>query len=223
MTGGSEGLTAQLLTLTLSRPTTLRRSNNKQHQQTASTNPKKVKKFKAGTQESCFCHPPSNSPRTMFSSISTMIWGEEEEAPTACLPPRSESPAGEDWVLVGSGPGPAPGDLSALEPLRTPSITPLSSTSPSSPASEAGEEADLEAARAVNHRTPNNRVDALALAEVRGTRAAQLVKQKNSGKSLSSKALKRSNKAVHAEVGKRHNTRNNFAVKMAGNRTLKQC
>ena len=79
----------------------------------------------------------------MFSSISTMIWGEEEEAlaPTASLPPRSESPAGEDWVVVGPGPGPAPGDLSALEPLRTPSITPLSSTSPSSPASEAGEEA----------------------------------------------------------------------------------
>lgn len=159
----------------------------------------------------------------MFSSISTMIWGEEEEAlaPTASLPPRSESPAGEDWVVV--GPGPAPGDLSALEPLRTPSITPLSSTSPSSPASEAGEEADLEAARAVNHRAPNNRVDALALAEARHTRAAQLVKQKNSGKSLSSKALKRSNKAVHAEVGKRQNTRNNFPVKMAGNRTLKQC
>lgn len=107
----------------------------------------------------------------MFSSLSTMLWGEETETATEASGPlpRSESPAGEDWVLVGAGPGPAPGDLGALEPLQ-----PSGSTPPSSAASEAGEgEAEPVAARVVNPRQPGPgaRLEAVALAEAKGARS----------------------------------------------------
>ena len=69
-----------------------------------------------------------------------------------------------------------------------------------------------------------NPADALALEEAKSVKSAQLIKQRNSGKTLSSKALKRSNKTVHAESGKRQSSaRINFSIKMAGNRNLKQC
>merc|ERR1711974_193277 len=136
---------------------------------------------------------------TMFSSISTMFWGEEQDGSSSNasvpLPRRDESPAGDDWVLVGSS-SPAPGDLGALEPLRTPASSAHSSNLPSSTVSEAGdEEAEPEPAstRVVNQR-PNaapSRLDALAMAEAKSLKSAQLEKQRNSGKTLSSKALKR--------------------------------
>jgi len=169
----------------------------------------------------------------MFSSISTMFWGEEQDGSSSNasvpLPRRDESPAGDDWVLVGSS-SPAPGDLGALEPLRTPASSAHSSNLPSSTVSEAGdEEAEPEPAstRVVNQR-PNaapSRLDALAMAEAKSLKSAQLEKQRNSGKTLSSKALKRTNKSRHADnVGKRANSkRSNFPIKMAGNRNLKQC
>jgi len=172
---------------------------------------------------------------TMFSSISTMFWGEEQDGSSSNgsvpLPRRDESPAGDDWVLVGSS-SPAPGDLGALEPLRTPASSTHSSNLPSSTVSEAGdeeEEGEPEPAttRVVNQR-PNaapSRLDALAMAEAKSLKLAQLEKQRNSGKTLSSKALKRTNKSRHADnVGKRANSkRSNFPIKMAGNRNLKQC
>lgn len=146
-----------------------------------------------------------------------MIWGEEENIPetTTPHPPRSVSPAGEDWVLVGAQ-APAPGDLGNLDPLCN------TSSPPSSSSSEVGE--DAEAAPAVTrgrHHAPPSRLDTLAAAEVKSSKSAQLVKQRNSGKSLSSKALTRSNKCL--EVAKRGTTRANFPIRMAGNKNLKQC
>lgn len=169
----------------------------------------------------------------MFSSISTMLWGEGEEASAPAPPlPRSESPAGEDWVLVGPS-SPAPGDLGgSLEPLvHSATHSDTSSNPPSSSSSEAGEEEMVGAgageARAVNRgrpHAPTTRLDALAAAEVKSSKSAQLVKQRNSGKTLSSKAIKRSNKSILAEVGKRGAARSSFPIKMAGtNKNLKQC
>merc|ERR1719391_1499188 len=72
-----------------------------------------------------------------------MFWGEEQDGSSSNasvpLPRRDESPAGDDWVLVGSS-SPAPGDLGALEPLRTPASSAHSSNLPSSTVSEAGDE-----------------------------------------------------------------------------------
>jgi len=155
----------------------------------------------------------------MFSSISNMIWGEEEAVSHPAPAPRSESPVLQDWVLVGPS-SPAPGDLASLEPLRPGSSTPPSV--PSSASSEVGEEA--EATMVPRERPhPPSRLDALAAEEVKSSKSAQLVKQRNSGKSLSSKALNRSNKCVLAETGKRGVSRSNFNIKMAGNKNLKQC
>ena len=161
-----------------------------------------------------------------------MLWGEEQDSSNAASVPRprrDESPAGDDWVLVG-GSSPAPGDLGALEPLRTPTSSTQSSNNPSSTVSEVGDEEVDEpepaSTRVVNQR-PNaapSRIDALAMAEAKSLKSAQLEKQRSSGKTLSSKALKRTNKSRDAEVGKRANSkRTNFPIKMAGNRNLKQC
>jgi len=80
----------------------------------------------------------------MFSSISSMLWGEEQDSSAQVpLPRRDESPAGDDWVLVG-GSSPAPGDLGGLEPLRTPASSTNSSNLPSSSASEAGDDEAVE-------------------------------------------------------------------------------
>lgn len=172
----------------------------------------------------------------MFSSISTMIWGEgEQEGPapaatstTTTVRARTPSPSGDDWVLVGAS-SPAPGDLGALEPLRPGT----DSSPPSSAASDVGEEAEPQPGVVTRYgdvrprvvdRTHPSPADALALEEAKSIKSAQLIKQRNSGKTLSSKALKRSNKTVHAESGKRQSSaRINFSIKMAGNRNLKQC
>jgi len=169
----------------------------------------------------------------MFSSISTMFWGEEQDGSSSSngsVPVarrRDESPAGDDWVLVGSS-SPAPGDLGALEPLRTPASSNSSSNQPSSTVSEAGDDDEGEpepaTTRVVNQR-PNaapSRLDALAMAEAKSLKSAQLEKQRNSGKTLSSKALKRTNKSRHEDKGS-NSKRSNFPIKMAGNRNLKQC
>lgn len=149
-----------------------------------------------------------------------MIWGEEEAATHTAPAPRSESPVLQDWVVVGPS-SPAPGDLTSLEPLRPGSSTPPSV--PSSASSEVGEEAEATMVTRERPHPPTSRLDALAAEEVKSSKSAQLVKQRNSGKSLSSKALNRSNKCVLAEAGKRGVSRSNFNIKMAGNKNLKQC
>lgn len=115
--------------------------------------------------------------------------------------------------------------------MRTPASSAHSSNLPSSSVSEAGDEEvegepEPASTRVVNQR-PNaapSRLDTLAMAEAKSLKSAQLEKQRSSGKTLSSKALKRTNNSRHAEVGKRANSkRTNFPIKMAGNRNLKQC
>merc|ERR1711970_1011589 len=95
-----------------------------------------------------------------------------------------------------------------------------------SPAGDEEAEPEPASTRVVNQR-PNaapSRLDALAMAEAKSLKSAQLEKQRTTGKTLSSKALKRTNNSRHAEVGKRANSkRTNFPIKMAGNRNLKQC
>lgn len=159
----------------------------------------------------------------MFSSLSTMIWGEGQQTDSSpSQQPRPDSPVADDWELVGPA-SPAPGDLGALEPLR-PSDSLPSSASASSAASEAGDVVPVVGPRALNRGRPcAPSLDAMAVAEARDTRSAQLLKQRHSGKSLSSKALKRSNKSVIVESCRKANARTNFSIKMAGNRNLKQC
>jgi len=173
----------------------------------------------------------------MLSSISSYIWGSEtsEEASGQVLvtPPRSPSPDGAcgDWVLV--GPSPAPGDLAgALEPLP---VSPASSSGTSTPASsEESEMDDVEVEvgstsepLVVNRGRPNNpatRVQALAAAELKQVKQSQILKQRSTGKALSSKALKRNNKTMMVEQGKKSFAKQNFNIKMAGNnKNLKQC
>lgn len=149
-----------------------------------------------------------------------MIWGEEEAVSVPAPLPRSESPILQDWVVVGPS-SPAPGDLASLEPLRPGSSTPPSV--PSSASSEVGEEAEAAMVTRERPHPATSRLDTLAAEEVKSSKSAQLVKQRNSGKSLSSKALNRSNKCVLAESGKRGVPRANFNIKMAGNKNLKQC
>jgi len=171
----------------------------------------------------------------MFSSISSYIWGGEGEAASdeaspnvLATPPRSPSPSGDDWVMV--GPTPAPGDLTgALTPLPA---TPASLSGTSTPASSEESEAEEIGSTAqppmvINRGRPNDpaaRVQALISEEEKQERQSQIQKQKNSGKALSSKALKRSNKAIMADQGKKAAFRQNFNIKMAGNnKNLKQC
>ena len=157
----------------------------------------------------------------MFSSISSYIWGQEgapeEGGEAVALPPsplRDPSPSGEEWVLVGNQP--APGSLSGLDPL------PPSSSNPSSASSEAGEDPEGQLGHSESTRVPI-RAGHDASISLKNLRAAQLSRQKNTGKALSSKALKRGNKAVipgkRREVGKY-----NMSIKAAGfNKNLKQC
>lgn len=173
----------------------------------------------------------------MFSSISSYIWGAESSeetngAPEASYPPlstplRTRSPSPDDWVLV--GPSPAPGNLTgALEPLP---VSPSSSSGTSTPASSEEDEMEHsevvaeEEPQIVNRGRPNNpaaSVQSLATAELKQVKQSQIQKQRTTGKALSSKALKRTNKALMADQGKKSVSRQNFSIKMAG-KNLKQC
>jgi len=165
----------------------------------------------------------------MFSSISSYIWGGEEEtaaavppAAASSSPPRDPSPVPEDWVLVGGQHSTAPGNLGALRPL--PPVSPASSNS-----SESGEEPNHHPPEEVEsplgarqqqpiRASPENRVSLKSL------RSAQISKQKNSGKALSSKALARNNMTVICGKKKEQKKFNNMSIKSAGmNKNLKQC
>ncbi len=189
----------------------------------------------------------------MLSSISSYIWGgsaaaagDGDENPStdgaaAVRPPREPSPfeGGEEWVLVGATP--APGNLGgALEPLANASSS-LGSSPASSSVSEAGDDDDIEephlplaavvstAAAQVPSgpvRGGGHHQDLAVLAETRAVRAGQASSQRASGKALSSKALKRSNKAVMMGGHQRKQLvrASSMPLKMAGaNKNLKQC
>jgi hypothetical protein len=174
----------------------------------------------------------------MFSSLSSYIWGSESSeetnvAPEASYPPLStplrRSPSPDDWVLV--GPSPAPGNLTgALDPLPVCPSSPSGTSTPASSEEDEMEESEVvveEEPQIVNRGRPNNpaaRVQTLATAELKQVKQSQIQKQRTTGKALSSKALKRNNKAMMAEQGKKSVTRQNFNIKMAGNnKNLKQC
>ena len=177
----------------------------------------------------------------MFSTLSSYIWGEETQdgagvdTPTSLPAPaaaaRDQSP--DDWVLVGESHGPAPGDLGgALPPLP-------GSASSSETSSVAGEESAPAPAAAAEteaaalplaaprhmHRAAVRIAQQAARREQRTVAAAQLTRQRNSGKALTSKALNRSNKAVYGHAGnKKQQCRQNLNIKTAGaNKNLKQC
>lgn len=138
----------------------------------------------------------------MLSSISSYIWGgEAENGPIEAVvaaPPalRDPSPVQSDWVLVGNQPG--PGSLSGLEPLNTPSASEAPSevgeeNGQATPAASGGQQ---RAVRPANHE---------ASVSLKHLKAAQISRQKNSGKALSSKALKRGNKELIYREKKRLN------------------
>jgi len=175
----------------------------------------------------------------MFSTLSSYIWGEEtegvaqQECPPSSLPSkvtRDQSP--DDWVLVGETSGPAPGNLAGGLPPLPGDSTPSQSSSSSSVAgdvveadesvmSSGPEPASIVASR---HRHPTTSVTQTAKKELRTVKSAQLVRQKNSGKALTSKALNRANKTVYSHGNKKQQFRQNLNIKMAGaNKNLKQC
>lgn len=168
----------------------------------------------------------------MFSSLSSYIWGEEntEEQNTTATPtpaartPRDQSPEGEEWVLVGGTPNPAPGNLSGVLSLPSGASTPSGSSS----SSDIEEVEPMEASIPVvtnRHRThhPTALAQQAAKKEFQQVKSAQITKQKSSGKAMSSKALNRNNKTLFSG-SKKHVTRQSFNIKMAGaNKNLKQC
>ena len=175
----------------------------------------------------------------MFSTLSSYIWGEETQdgagvdtppslpAPAPAAAARDQSP--DDWVLVGESHGPAPGDLGgALPPLPgSASSSETSSVAGEEPAPAAVTEAaalPLAAPRHM-HRAAVRIAQQAARREQRTVAAAQLTRQRNSGKALTSKALNRSNKAVYGHAGnKKQQCRQNLNIKTAGaNKNLKQC
>jgi len=174
----------------------------------------------------------------MFSTLSSYIWGEENEgiAQQEC-PPSSPSkvardPSPDDWVLVGETAGPAPGNLAGGLPPLPGDSTPSQSSSSSSVAGDVSIEADEavmsgpEPASIVSgrQRHPTTSVSQTAKKELRTIKSAQLVRQKNSGKALTSKALNRANKTVYSHGNKKQQFRQNLNIKMAGaNKNLKQC
>lgn len=167
----------------------------------------------------------------MLSSISSYIWGgnamEESEqdqsvsTPTTTPPRRDSSPVVEDWVLVGNQP--APGNLTGLHPL--PPVTPSTNSSASS---NIGEEEGQEEVDQLVGQDSNTRVPVRASHDhsvgLKSLKSAQICKQRNSGKALSSKALKRSNKAVINNGKKKESCKYSMPIKSAGfNKNLKQC
>ena len=174
----------------------------------------------------------------MFSTLSSYIWGEETQdgagvdtppSLPAPAPARDQSP--DDWVLVGESHGPAPGDLGgALPPLPgSASSSETSSVAGEEPAPAAAAETEAAAlplaAPRHMHRAAVRIAQQAARREQRTVAAAQLTRQRNSGKALTSKALNRSNKAVYGHAGsKKQQCRQNLNIKTAGaNKNLKQC
>ena len=179
----------------------------------------------------------------MFSTLSSYIWGEEtQDGAGVDTPPSLPAPASapaaaardqspDDWVLVGESHGPAPGDLGgALPPLPgSASSSETSSVAGEEPAPVAAAETEAAAlplaAPRHMHRAAVRIAQQAARREQRTVAAAQLTRQRNSGKALTSKALNRSNKAVYGHAGnKKQQCRQNLNIKTAGaNKNLKQC
>jgi len=163
----------------------------------------------------------------MLSSLSSYIWGDDnlEEQDVLGLRPRDQSPAGEDWVLVGGANVPAPGDLvcglSLPSEESSPSISSCSSDVGDMDPIERSETCSPNIRRTVH---PTTLVHQAAKKQFQSVKSAQITKQKNFRKAISSKALNRNNKVLFVFGSKKHVTCQSFNIKMAGsNKNLKQC
>jgi len=164
----------------------------------------------------------------MFSTLSSYIWGGEGETEEGGSPPARPAhtprePSPDDWVLVGETSNPAPGNLTGALPPLPGDSTPSQS---SSNTSEAGDLEVVESAGPLAGRQRGHQQSAVvqqaARKELETVRSAQLVKQKHSGKALTSKALARKNKTVYSPGNKKQICRQNPNLKTAG-KQLKQC
>jgi len=163
----------------------------------------------------------------MLSSLSSYIWGPDnlEEQDVLSPPPRDQSPAGDDWVLVGGVPVPAPGDLEGGLPLPSGESSP----SISSCSSDVGDVDPMEPREAYSTKIvrivhPSTLVHQGAKKQFKSVKSAQITKQKNFGKAISSKALNRNNQVLFVCGRKKKVTHQSFNIKMAGaNKNLKQC
>lgn len=178
----------------------------------------------------------------MLSSLTSYLWGGEQ--PETTTPPdtppvsaRDSSPAGsDDWVLVGPSPrqlglgslgrasGRASRDVSRPEEDLSVDATvePVQDTMDTT--EDLLEEDNTTNQAAVRVREPATVTQSLGAPPAKLLKSAQLTRQRTSGKALSSKSLKRSNKAVMAQGTRKSIPRNNFPMKMAGaNKNLKQC
>lgn len=165
----------------------------------------------------------------MFSTLSSYIWGDETETAAPAVTEEAavkavRDPSPDDWILVGESSGPAPGNLSGGLPPLPGDSTPSQSSSNSSEAGDAVAAAEPAAAAVgVKHRSHCS-VANVTKKEMKGIKSSQLIKQKNSGKALTSKALNKHNKTVYANNSKKHHVKQNLNIKMAGaNKNLKQC
>jgi len=181
----------------------------------------------------------------MFSSISSYIWGGEAEATEADISnsleisssntaeverpraavgtnsrrirqqKRDQSPEhGEYWEFIGNEPSPGSLNGDALDPL------PLISAD-SSVNGDQGD-SDLISDPSSTH-VPAPRQDP-GIQQTKCLRQAQLRKQRNTSKALSSKALKRSNKTAVTCGRKINCAKFSLPIKSAGfNKNLKQC
>lgn len=178
----------------------------------------------------------------MLSSLSSYLWGGEQPETTTetTTPPdtppvsaRDSSPAGsDDWVLVGPSPrqlglgslGRTSRDVSRPEEDLSVEATvePVQDTMDT--AEDLLEEDNATNQAAIRTREPATVTQSLGAPQAKLLKSAQLTRQRTSGKALSSKSLKRSNKAVMAQGSRKSINRNNFPMKMAGaNKNLKQC
>lgn len=173
----------------------------------------------------------------MLSSLVGYIWGGEEQ-PADATPPdtppvsaRSQSPAGEDdWELVGSPTGQL--GLGSLSTPREETVVreekdeELELESGTETGSENGSIAETATnGEAGRSRAPANINRSLGTPQAKLQKTAQLTRQRSSGKAISSKSLKRSNKnSLVVGNNRKSVNRTNFNIKMAGaNKNLKQC
>lgn len=170
----------------------------------------------------------------MFSTLSSYIWGEETQAEAplneegaVAKTARDPSPeTGDDWILVGDSSAPAPGNLSGGLPPLPGDSTPSQSSSNSSEAGDVVAVAPEPAAMAsgVRHRSHTSVANATKK-EMKSIKSSQLIKQRNSCKALTSKALNKHNKTIYNNANnKKQQAKQNLNMKMAGaNKNLKQC
>lgn len=175
----------------------------------------------------------------MLSSLTSYLWGGEQPEAETNTPPdtpptsaRDSSPASsDDWVLVGPSSrqlglgslGRTSRDISRPDEDLIVEVA-VEQVQDTLEAQEEVLQEDSTANPSIQVREPATVSNSLGAPPAKLLKSAQLTRQRTSGKALSSKSLKRSNKAVMAQGNRKSIPRNNFPMKMAGaNKNLKQC